>query len=172
MPRSNASNGEGERCTGLAGLGIGFVLVAAGVVVMVLGLVGPGTRYGLGVTSIVAGLALIGVEVIRLRTRQDRGLVLWTALLDTILVAAVVLAITPIAGLSRGFVDLVVQSKIRSGADWIGYGFAFTGLFLGAIFFAYAVKYYLSTVIVLITSLATGRSGANGTTATASRTAG
>jgi glycosyltransferase involved in cell wall biosynthesis len=39
---------------------------------------------------------------------------------------------------------------------------AFTGLFLGAIFFAYAVKYYLSTAIVLITSLATGGRGGNG----------
>ena len=122
MPR-NGSHGEGEPLhrTSL-GLGIGFVLVAAGVVVMVLGLFSPVTRYGLGVTSIVAGLALIGVEVIRLRARQDRGLLLWTALLDSILVVAIVLAIAPIAGLVRGFVDLVVQSKIRSGADWIEIG--------------------------------------------------
>jgi hypothetical protein len=39
---------------------------------------------------------------------------------------------------------------------WTAYGLAFTGLFLGAIFFAYAFRYYLSTAIVLITSLATG----------------
>jgi cellulose synthase/poly-beta-1,6-N-acetylglucosamine synthase-like glycosyltransferase len=70
-----------------------------------------------------------------------------------------VLAITPIAALVRGFIDLVAQSKIQSGGDWIAYGFAFTGLFLGAVFFAYAVKYYLSTVIVLITTLAFGRNG-------------
>jgi cellulose synthase/poly-beta-1,6-N-acetylglucosamine synthase-like glycosyltransferase len=158
----NGSYGEGEPHRTSLGLGIGFVLVAAGMAVMVLGLFSPVTRLGLGITAIVAGLALVGVEVIRLRARQDRGLLLWTALLDAILVAAIVLAITPIAGLVRGFVDLVVQSKIRTGADWIGYGFAFTGLFLGAVFFAYAVKYYLSTVIVLLTSLATGRSGGNG----------
>jgi cellulose synthase/poly-beta-1,6-N-acetylglucosamine synthase-like glycosyltransferase len=162
MPR-NGSRADGEPMhRSSLGLGIGFVLVAAGLAVMVLGLFSPVARYGVGAMAIVAGLALVGVEVIRLRARQDRGLLLWTALLDAILVAAIVLAITPIVGLVRGFVDLVVQSKIRSGADWIGYGFAFTGLFLGAIFFAYAVKYYLSTVIVLLTSLATGRSGGNG----------
>ena len=129
---------------------------------MVLGLFAPLTRYGLGITSILAGLLLVGIELVMLRKRPDRGLLLWTALLDAILAASVILAITPIVGLVRGFIDLVAQSKIRSGADWIGYGFAFTGLFLGAIFFAYAVKYYLSTVIVLLTSLATGRSNGNG----------
>ncbi len=159
MPR----NGEGEPLHRASlGLGLGFVLVAAGVAVMLLELFAPLTRYGLGATSIVAGGLVIGFELVRLRRRPDRGLLLWTALLDAILAAAVVLAITPIVGLVRGFIDLVVQSKIRSGADWLGYGFAFTGLFLGAIFFAYAVKYYLSTVIVLVTSLATGRTGGNG----------
>jgi hypothetical protein len=44
---------------------------------------------------------------------------------------------------------------------WIAYGLGFTGLFLGAIFFAYAVRYYLSTAIVLITSLATGGRAGN-----------
>ena len=162
MPR-NGAHGDGEPLhrTSL-GLGAGFVLVAAGTAILVLGLFSALTRYGVGATAIVAGLLLIGIEVVRLRQRADRGLLLWTALLDAILVAAIVLAITPIAGLVRGFIDLVVQSKIRSGTDWIAYGFAFTGLFLGATFFAYAVKYYLSTVIVLLTSLATGRSGGNG----------
>jgi 1,2-diacylglycerol 3-beta-glucosyltransferase len=82
--------------------------------------------------------------------------VLWTALLDAILIVAVALAIAPLVAIAHGFVELVTQSKIQSGADWVGYLFAFTGLFLGAIFFAYAVKYYLSTVIVLLTTLATG----------------
>jgi cellulose synthase/poly-beta-1,6-N-acetylglucosamine synthase-like glycosyltransferase len=57
--------------------------------------------------------------------------------------------------IARGFADMVAQSKIRSGADWLAYGLAFTGLFLGAIFFAYAIKYYLSTVMVLLTTLVT-----------------
>ncbi|MEP6753682.1 MAG: glycosyltransferase [Candidatus Dormiibacterota bacterium] len=141
------------------GLGGSFVLLAAAVGVMVLDLFEPLTRYGLATVLALAGLILLGSQVLWLRQRPDRGLLLWTALLDGILVAAVILAITPIIALIRGFADLVVQSKIQSGADWLGYGFAFTGLFLGAVFFAYAVKYYLSTVIVLLTTLAFGRGG-------------
>src|SRR6202165_5497647 len=40
----------------------------------------------------------------------------------------------------------------------------FAGLFLGAVFFAYAIKYYLSTAMVLLTTLvgAPGRSNGNG----------
>jgi cellulose synthase/poly-beta-1,6-N-acetylglucosamine synthase-like glycosyltransferase len=156
-------NGDGEPMRRASlGLGGGCVLVAGGVAVMVLGLFTPLTRYGVAITLILAGLILIGSQVLWLRKRPDRGQLLWTALLDGILVAAVVLAITPIVALIRGFVDLVMQSKIHSGGDWIAYGFAFTGLFLGAVFFAYAVKYYLSTVIVLITTLAIGRNGGNG----------
>src|ERR1700694_2571842 len=147
--------------TGL-GLGAGCLLVAAGVAVIVLDLFPLVTRYGVAIILIFAGLILIGNEILRLQKRPDRGQLLWTALLDAILVAAILLAIAPFAALGRGFADLVAQSKIQSVGDWIAYGFAFTGLFLGAVFFAYAVKYYLSTVIVLITTLAFGRSGSNG----------
>src|SRR5467141_2922569 len=94
--------------------------------------------------------------------RSDRGQVAWSFLLNAILVAAFVLGAIPMVAIVRGFIEMVGQSKIESGADWIAYGFAFTGLFLGAVFFAYAIKYYLSTVIVLITTLAFGRNGGNG----------
>jgi cellulose synthase/poly-beta-1,6-N-acetylglucosamine synthase-like glycosyltransferase len=144
------------------GLGGAFVLLAAAVAVVALDLFEPMTRYGVATVLVLAGLTLLGIQILWLRKREDRGQLLWTALLDGILVAAVVLAITPILALIRGFADLVAQSKIQSGADWLGYGFAFTGLFLGAVFFAYAVKYYLSTLIVLITTLAFGRNGGNG----------
>jgi 1,2-diacylglycerol 3-beta-glucosyltransferase len=138
------------------GLGGGCLLVAAGVAVLVLGIFDVLPRYGVAIAAIVAGLILVAVEILRLRRRPDRGQLIWTALLDSILVGAVVLAIAPIIAIVRGFADLVGQSKIQSGGDWVAYGFAFTGLFLGAIFFAYAVKYYLSTVIVLLTTIATG----------------
>jgi cellulose synthase/poly-beta-1,6-N-acetylglucosamine synthase-like glycosyltransferase len=87
--------------------------------------------------------------------RRSRGSasLLWSVLLNSILVAAFVVGAIPILAVARGFVDMVAQSKIRSGADWVGYGFAFTGLFLGAIFFAYAIKYYLSTAMVLLTTM-------------------
>jgi cellulose synthase/poly-beta-1,6-N-acetylglucosamine synthase-like glycosyltransferase len=93
--------------------------------------------------------------------RSDRGQLAWSVLLNSILVAAFVLGAIPIVAIVRGFVELVAQSKIRSGADWVAYGFAFTGLFLGAVFFAYAIKYYLSTAMVLLTTLV-GRGPRNG----------
>ena len=93
--------------------------------------------------------------------RSDRSQLAWSVLLNAILVAAFVLGAIPIVAILRGFVELVAQSKIRSGADWVAYGFAFTGLFLGAVFFAYAIKYYLSTAMVLVTTLV-GRGPRNG----------
>ena len=89
--------------------------------------------------------------------RSDRGpgltSLLWSFLLNMVLIAAFVVGVIPIVAIIHGFSDLVVHSKIRSGADWLAYGFAFTGLLLGAVFFAYAVKYYLSTAMVLLTTL-------------------
>src|SRR6266851_2673184 len=79
--------------------------------------------------------------------RPDRGQLLWSVALNAIVVFAIVIAVIPIAALVHGFVDLVVRSKALSGADAFAYGLAFTGLFLGAIFFTYAIKYYLGTGI-------------------------
>jgi cellulose synthase/poly-beta-1,6-N-acetylglucosamine synthase-like glycosyltransferase len=158
-----ARNGEGESMRRASmGLVGSFALIAVAAGLIVLGFFDPLTRYGLATLLLAAGLVLLAGQVLWLSKRHDRGQLLWTALLDGILLVAVVLAITPIVALVRGFVDLVSQSQIQSGADWLGYGFAFTGLFLGAVFFAYAVKYYLSTVIVLITTIAFGRNGGNG----------
>jgi 1,2-diacylglycerol 3-beta-glucosyltransferase len=84
----------------------------------------------------------------------ERGASLgWSLLLNAVLVAAFVIGAIPIVAIVRGFVEIVRESQIKSGADWFAYGFAFTGLFLGAVFFAYAVKYYLSTAMVLLTTL-------------------
>src|SRR2546427_6750665 len=93
--------------------------------------------------------------------RGLRGLA-WGALLNAVLVGAFVIGAIPIVAIAHGFLDLVQQSKIHSGADWIAYGFAFAGLFLGAIFFAYAVKYYLSTAMVLLTTLVGAPRNGNG----------
>ena len=92
------------------------------------------------------------------RPRHSRAHLVWSFVLNSILVAAFVLGVIPMVAIAHGFVELVSQSQIRSGADWVGYGFAFTGLFLGAIFFAYAIKYYLSTAMVLLTTLVGGGS--------------
>src|ERR1700716_3102715 len=85
-----------------------------------------------------------------------RGQLAWNVLLNSILILAFVLGAIPMVAIARGFIDLVSQSRVRSGADWVAYGFAFTGLFLGAVFFAYAIKYYLSTAMVLLTTLVGG----------------
>jgi len=98
------------------------------------------------------------------RAAARGGQLLWSVLLNAVVVAAFVVGAIPIVAIVHGFADLVAQSKIRSGADWLGYGLAFAGLFLGAVFFAYAIKYYLSTAMVLLTTLvgAPGRSNGNG----------
>src|SRR2546421_2379271 len=92
---------------------------------------------------------------------RERGAVLWSVLLNATVVIAVVISIIPIVALIRGFFELVSRSQIASGSDVLAYGLAFTGLFLGAVFFSYAIKYYLGTAIVLATTLATngGRNG-------------
>jgi glycosyltransferase involved in cell wall biosynthesis len=96
------------------------------------------------------------------RTTRDRGQLVWSVLLNAIVVLAIVISIIPIVLLVRGFFDLVVRSQALSGADVLAYGFAFTGLFLGAIFFTYAIKYYLGTAIVLLSTLASGSRNGNG----------
>ncbi len=97
--------------------------------------------------------------------RADRNQLAWSVILNVILISAFVLGAIPIVAIARGFIELVAQSKIRSGADWFAYGFAFAGLFLGAVFFAYAIKYYLSTAMVLLTTLVNvGPRGSNGHT--------
>ena len=103
--------------------------------------------------------------------RKDRGQLAWSVLLNAILIAAFVLGAIPLIAVVNGFIQVVAQSKLRSGADWLAYGFAFAGLFLGAVFFAYAIKYYLSTAMVLLTTLVGGgsRNGSgNGHSAAAS----
>src|ERR1700694_5521164 len=95
--------------------------------------------------------------------RSTGGRLARSIVLNSILVAPFVLGVIPMVAIARGFIELVSQSQIRSGADWAGYGFAFTGLFLGAIFFVYAIKYYLSTAMVLRTTLVgTGSRNGNG----------
>src|SRR5229473_7323911 len=95
-------------------------------------------------------------------SRSGGGQIAWSVLLNSILVAAFVLGAIPMVAIVHGFIELVSQSKMRSGADWVAYGFAFTGLFLGAVFFAYAIKYYLSTAMVLLTTLVTTPRSGNG----------
>jgi len=96
------------------------------------------------------------------RPKGDRIQLAWSIFLNAIVVLAIVISIIPIALLVRGFFDLVTRSQALSGSDVVAYAFAFTGLFLGAIFFSYAIKYYLGTAIVLLTTLVSGGRNGNG----------
>src|SRR5258708_18721409 len=89
------------------------------------------------------------------RRTGDRGQLAWTVLLNSILVAAFVLGAIPILAVIRGFVEAVTESRIRSGSDWLAYGFALPGLLLRAPLFSHAIQDYLITAIVLPTTLAT-----------------
>src|SRR5580765_3698307 len=124
-----ARNGEGDSMRRASvGLGGSLALIAAALGIVVLGFFDPLTRYGVATLLLLAGLVLLATQIVWLRRRPDRVMLLWTALLDAILVVAVVLAITPLIALVHGFAELVGQSKVQSGADWLGYGFAFAGL--------------------------------------------
>jgi cellulose synthase/poly-beta-1,6-N-acetylglucosamine synthase-like glycosyltransferase len=96
----------------------------------------------------------------RLGPPGRRGQLAWSVFLTALVLLAIVISIIPLVALVRGFAQVVGESRTLSGADAVAYGFAFTGLFLGAVFFTYAIKYYLGTAIVLLTSLLTG--GRNG----------
>ena len=91
-----------------------------------------------------------------------RGQLAWSIFLTALVLLAIVISIIPLVALVRGFAQVVTESRALSGADAVAYGFAFTGLFLGAVFFTYAIKYYLGTAIVLLTSLLTGGRNGNG----------
>jgi 1,2-diacylglycerol 3-beta-glucosyltransferase len=91
-----------------------------------------------------------------------RGQLLWTIVLTALVLLAIVISIVPLVALVRGLADVITGSRRLSGVDAVAYGFAFTGLFLGAVFFTYAIKYYLGTAIVLLTTLLAGGRNGNG----------
>src|SRR5579859_4515712 len=151
------------RFGGALGLAGGAVLMAVGVAIAALHPLAPGLSLPVGIAVAVAGLGLIGVEVWRTRRDDRGGQLIWTAVLDAVLLLALVLGLLPAVAFVRGFVELFTQTHVHDAKDAVAYSLAFAGLLLGALFFAYAVKYYLSTAVVLFTALLpAGRRGANG----------
>ena len=108
------------------------------------------------------GLLLIGFQAWRARSGGPGVETLWTSVLDAVLLLAFVLALLPAVAFVRGFVDLFGQAHVHSARDGVAYAFAFSGLLLGGIFFAYAVKYYLGTFMVLLSALLPGGRNGNG----------
>src|SRR5438105_5948427 len=144
---------------GLAG---GAVFAAVGTAVAVLAPFGSTTSMAAGLGLVAIGAGLLAVQVWRLRTGAGGPGALWSSILDAILLVATVMAILPAVAVVRGFVELFAHTHVHDGREAVAYGFAFAGLLLGGLFFAYAVKYYLSTVLVLLTALLpTGRRNGN-----------
>ena len=135
---------------GLAG---GSALVACGLSVIALAPLGAAWSTPAGVAFAVIGFAAAAATVIGLRRGPDSSQAFWTAILDAVLLIAALTAVLPVLAIIRGSVELFAQAHVRDTRDAVAYAFAFTGLLLGGVFFAYAVKYYLSTGIVLLSAL-------------------
>src|SRR6266851_2692816 len=120
---------------GLAG---GAALVACGLLVVALAPFGAAWSTPTGLAFAVVGFAIAAAT---------------TVILDGVLLIAALTAVLPVLAIIRGSVELFTQAHVHDTRDAIAYAFAFTGLLLGGAFFAYAVKYYLSTGIVLLSAL-------------------
>src|SRR5438094_180574 len=136
--------------TGLAG---GAALMACGLLVFALAPFGGAWSTPAGLAFAVIGFALAATTVVVLRRGPDSSQAFWTAILDAVLLVAALTAVLPVLAIIRGSVELFAQAHVHDTRDAIAYALAFTGLLLGGIFFAYAVKYYLSTGIVLLSAL-------------------
>ncbi len=135
---------------GLAG---GVALVACGLLVNALAPLGAAWSAPAGLALAVTGFAVAAATVVGLRRGPDSSQAFWTAVLDAVLLIAALTAVLPVLAIIRGSVELFAHAHVHDTRDAIAYALAFTGLLLGGIFFAYAVKYYLSTGIVLLSAL-------------------
>ncbi len=132
--------------------------MAGGLLVIALAPLGAAWSTPAGTALAVIGFAAVAATVVVVRRGPDSGQAFWTAVLDAVLLIAALTAVLPVLAIIRGFVELFAHAHVHNTQDAIAYAFAFTGLLLGGIFFAYAVKYYLSTAIVLLSALLpTGR---------------
>ena len=145
---------------GLAG---GAALVACGLLEVRLAPLGSSFSAPAGLAVAVLGFAALGWSVAWLRRDPSGPQAIWPAILDAVLLIAALAAVLPVLAIARGFIELFTQAHVHSARDAVAYAFAFAGLLLGGVFFAYAVKYYLSTGIVLLSALLPGgRRNGNG----------
>ena len=127
--------------------------MACGLLILALAPLGGAWSTPAGLTLAAAGFAAVVATVFILRRGPDPSQAFWTAILDAVLLIAALTAVLPVLAIIRGSVELFAQAHVHDTRDAIAYAFAFTGLLLGGAFFAYAVKYYLSTGIVLLSAL-------------------
>src|SRR5579859_739959 len=98
----------------------GAVLMAVGVAIATLDPLAPGLNLPAGAAAAVAGLGLIAFQV--WRTRPDRGgELIWTSILDAVLLFALVLGLLPAVAFVRGFVELFTQAHVHDARDAVAY---------------------------------------------------
>ncbi len=69
--------------------------------------------------------------------------------------AALLIALLPIVAILRGATTLLVDGSRYQGAQWVGLFLSLVALLMGALFFAYSIKYYVATATVLLTAITT-----------------
>ena len=82
-----------------------------------------------------------------------------TAAVRLLPVVTVVLLTLPILGMARGALAMLGGDRPGDVAGWIGTLLSFLALLLGTVFFAYSIRYYLATIIVLATTGSERRNG-------------
>ncbi|MBJ7614359.1 MAG: glycosyltransferase family 2 protein [Candidatus Dormibacteraeota bacterium] len=70
--------------------------------------------------------------------------------------------ILPIVGMVRGALAIAAGERPADVVGWIGTALSFLALLLGTAFFAYSIRYYLATILVLATTGAERRNGEAG----------
>src|SRR5689334_2735821 len=111
--------------SGLAG---GAVLMAAGLAVALLAPPGVVWSRPTGLGLFVVGVVLVAVQLWRLRGARGSGGLLWSTVLDAVLLLATVMAVLPAVAVVRGFVELFAHTHVHDARDAIAYSFAFAGL--------------------------------------------
>jgi hypothetical protein len=85
-----------------------------------------------------------------------------TAAVRLLPVVTAVLLILPVLAMARGALAMAGGNRPGDLVGWIGTGLSFLALLLGTTFFAYSIRYYLATILVLATTGSERRNGEAG----------
>src|SRR5437763_1810256 len=99
----------------------GGLLASAGVVIWLA------MSQASGLLAAAGGIGLLLAVAWTLRRAPNRSEMLWTAVLDAVLLVGIGLALLPIVAIVRGFVDLFTQTHVHSTREAIAYALAFAG---------------------------------------------
>jgi len=141
----------------------GCVTLLIGVLVAIYGGELNWLRPPIAAISFLLGLGAVGFAFAYLaESRQDWRQLLGNFLFNGIFAVALVLALLPIIAILRGAIALISEHAGFGPGDVLGTSLAFVALLLGSMFFAYSIKYYLGTGLVLLTTLLSPQTNGNG----------